>query len=343
MDKGLKFKHHKVSEFYEKLTLFEKKAYLPANVLKNLQVFFESYKDVVEKNKNDIESVVWIFLDFLDLIKSQLHNPYVFEAFHQMIRKPYDYHHFGTSFLKPLVDFENSYILGLDNLKKIRELLNKKESVVLFANHQIEADPQALYIMLEKHNMQDLSEKLIMVAGERVITDPVAVPFSLGCNLLCIYSKRYIDHPPEKKNEKQLHNSKTMKLMGKILSEGGHCIYVAPSGGRDRPDENGVVKPALFDPQSIEMFYLMARHSHQKTHFFPLALSTYTILPPPENVQKELGEHRITRGGAIRLSFGDEILNESLPSLKDDDKRLQRKAKSDYIYNLVYNDYNKLV
>ncbi len=50
---------------------------------------------------------------------------------------------------------------------------------------------------------------MIFVAGERVITDPLAVPASMGRNLLCIYSKRYIDHPPELKSEKQLHNKRT--------------------------------------------------------------------------------------------------------------------------------------
>ena len=31
--------------------------------------------------------------------------------------------------------------------------------------------------------------------------------------------------------------------MGELLSEGGKCIYVAPSGGRDRADANGAVIP----------------------------------------------------------------------------------------------------
>ncbi len=100
---------------------------------------------------------------------------------------------------------------------------------------------------------------MIFVAGERVITDPLAVPFSMGRNLLCIFSKRYIDHPPEQKMKKQLHNKRTMELMSELLSEGGKAIYVAPSGGRDRPNADGVVEIAPFDPQSIEMFYLMAR------------------------------------------------------------------------------------
>ena len=60
----------------------------------------------------------------------------------------------------------------------------------------------ALSVLLDDH-YPGFAEKMIFVAGERVITDPVAIPFSLGRHLLCIYSKRYIDHPPEKKVEKQ--------------------------------------------------------------------------------------------------------------------------------------------
>jgi glycerol-3-phosphate O-acyltransferase len=34
-----------------------------------------------------------------------------------------------------------------------------------------------------------------------VITDPLAIPFSMGCDLICIYSKKYIDVIPEKREE----------------------------------------------------------------------------------------------------------------------------------------------
>ena len=36
---------------------------------------------------------------------------------------------------------------------------------------------------------------MIMVAGDRVTTDVVAVPFSKGRNLLCIFSKKHIENP----------------------------------------------------------------------------------------------------------------------------------------------------
>ena len=34
----------------------------------------------------------------------------------------------------------------------------------------------------------------------------MAMPFSMGRNLLCIYSKRHLGHPPEQRAAKQKHN-----------------------------------------------------------------------------------------------------------------------------------------
>ncbi len=55
---------------------------------------------------------------------------------------------------------------------------------------QTEADPQVTSLLFEKEGFQDLSERLISVAGHRVTTDPVCMPFRMGRNLLCIYSKK---------------------------------------------------------------------------------------------------------------------------------------------------------
>lgn len=342
MEKNSKSKKYQVSEFLDKLSIYEKEGWIPKGVLAKLGHFFSGYKEAVEDNNQDITDYVWIFLDYLDLVKTQIQTPFSFEPYHQMVRTPYDHYQFGINFFKPLVHLENSTLVGKDTLTEIQKHLNQNHNVILFANHQIEADPQAISILLEIY-AKDLISRLIFVAGERVIIDPLAVPFSLGCNLLCIYSKRYIDHPPEKKTFKQHHNSNTMKLMKTLLDEGGHCIYVAPSGGRDRPDEDGIVHPAPFDPQSIEMFYLMARHAAKPTFFYPLALSTYSILPPPETIQTEVGEHRKTQTSAIHLAFGKQLDMEHFPNSDIKDKHLRRKARADYIYNLVCEDYNKLL
>jgi hypothetical protein len=60
--------------------------------------------------------------------------------------------------------------------------------------------------MLEKLGMAALASKVVFVAGHRVTTDPLAIPFSMGCNLLCIFSKKYMEEPPELKAAKQQQN-----------------------------------------------------------------------------------------------------------------------------------------
>ena len=77
--------------------------------------------------------------------------------------------------------------------------------------------------------------------------------------------------------------------MAELLSDGGRCIYVAPAGGRDRLNAAGEVDVAPFDGQSIEMFHLMARRAARPTRFYPMALATYHLLPPPEVIEIHIG------------------------------------------------------
>lgn len=314
---------------------------LPKKVHDILISFYKSYKKSLEAHHVESRHADTIFNTFLDQVVKQLKHPFNFEPYHQAIRKPFDYTKFGLDFLRPLVDLGNSTLLGMDNLNRIAHQLSKGDNVILFANHQIEADPQAIHLLLENSHQQ-IAEKMIFVAGERVTTDPLAVPFSMGCNLLCIYSKRYIDHPPELKLKKQLHNKKTMELMSQLLSEGGKIIYVAPSGGRDRKNVHGVVEIAQFDAQSIEMFYLMAKKSKHPTHFYPLALSTYDLLPPPDTVQIELGETRNVARDAIHVAFGAEIDMQHYPGCDFENKHARRQARADHIWHLVNTDYKRL-
>jgi glycerol-3-phosphate O-acyltransferase len=164
----------------------------------------------------------------------------------------------------------------------------------------------------------------------------------MGRNLLCIYSKKYVENDPETKADKLLHNQRTMKLMSQLLSEGGKCIYVAPSGGRDRQGPDGKIEVAFFDPQSIEMFWLMAKKANHPTHFYPLALSTYDLLPPPERVEKQLGESRVTKATPIGLAFGPEIDMENFPGSDQRDKKVKRQKRAQFIWETVNKDYEAL-
>ena len=301
--------------------------------------FYTGYLEALVKNHIDPKVYEPVFLAFLERLKEQVHSPFPFEPYHKHIRKPFDYYQFGLDFMKPLIDLTSSSVTGHAELKEISAKLKQGENVIFLANHQIEADPQALSILLEDR-YKELAEEMISVAGERVLTDPLAAPFSMGRNLLCIYSKRYIDHPPERKTEKQTHNKKTMELMSQLLSEGGHSIYVAPSGGRDRLNTEGVPSVAKFDPQSIEMFYLMARKASKPTSFYPMALSTYHILPPPKTIQTEIGEARQVGRGGIHLWVGPQIQMDSFPGASaEPDKKKRRELRAEYIWNMVNTAY----
>ncbi len=327
-------------DFFNKLQQYFDEGCLPEKYRDILFEFYRCYKETLEEHHIDVAPYVSIFLDFLDLVKDQIQSPYAFLPYHQQILSPFNYYSFGVEFIRPLVDKTLSTVRGLDHLAEANTFLQKGGNVVFLANHQIEADPQAISILIEEHCPR-LAQEMIFVAGERVVTDPLAIPFSMGRNLLCIYSKRYIDHPPEQKRAKQMHNKKTMELMSELLSQGGHAIYVAPSGGRDRANAEGKVEVAPFDPNSIEMFYLMTQKAKQPTCFYPMALSTYDLLPPPQTIQVELGEKRQTKRGDIHLAIGPKIDMERFPGHEEADKHIRRQLRADYICSLVKQEYSQ--
>lgn len=328
-------------EFLKRVELYQNQGELSSKIADLLRGLFFCYRNAMQDHKKSIQPHLPLFFEFLEEVKKQERDPSIFEPYHKKVTSPYNYQKFGIDFIKPLICLEESYVHGVSHIQEIARHIKEGHNVILFANHQIEPDPQVMTILLEPI-AKELIDSLIFVAGERVLTDPIAIPFSLGCNLLCIYSKRYIDSPPEKKEQKQSHNAKTMKIMKSLLDEGGKCIYVAPSGGRDRPSEDGSIRPAAFDPQSIEMFYLISKHAKSPTFFYPLALSTYPLLPPPNTIQKELGEKRLAQVAPIHMAIGPQIAMDGAPMDQEPDKHLRRTLRASYIYDLMCKEYEAL-
>lgn len=331
----------KARSFHDALEQYRKEGSIPEKYVGLLKGFFTDYKASLAGTGASQEEVGNRFSTFLEHVRTQCIEPYIFQPFHAAVKAPFNYYQFGVDFFKPLIDVPHSTIVGMEIIEEIVRSLRRGENAIFFANHQSEADPQAMSVLLDEH-FPHFAENLIFVAGERVITDPLAVPLSLGRNLLCIYSKRYIDQPPELKVKKQHHNRRTMELMSELLSEGGKAIYVAPSGGRDRANKRGHVKVAPFDAQSIEMFYLMAQRAASPTFFYPLALKTHQLLPPPETIQMELGEERKAKRSALALGFGPKIDMERFPGHDAPHKRERREARAQYIWSQVHALYQEL-
>lgn len=326
-----------MDRFFLKLNEGVEKGLISSKFNRLIQDFYESYIQAIptSSNRNKCEE---LFELLIQLVLEQVKKPHSFSIFHSSLRQPFDYYQFGLDFIRPFIDFHRSKIWGNKALKSIQEQLEKGENVILLANHQTEPDPQIISLLLEPIAPK-LAEEMVFVAGHRVITDPMAIPMSLGRNLLCIYSKKHIAHPPEEKEGKILHNQRTLKQMQELLNEGSYCVYVAPSGGRDRRNAQGEIEVAPFDPQSLELFWLIGQQSKQPTHFYPLSLKTYDLMPPPKSIEKELGEKRTISYTPVYLFFGDEIDMEHFPGSDNKDKKLKRTKRADFIWRQVCQNY----
>ena len=60
---------------------------------------------------------------------------------------------------------------------------------------------------------------------------------------------------------------------------------------------------------------LLYSYSIQPMHFFPMAMYTHTLVPPPKEVSTELGETRSAKRGAVSIDILDET--DGLGGLKD--------------------------
>lgn len=306
-----------------------------------MQQFRQDYARAASLSGLPIQEINGLLNVYFSKVEENNRSPFAFDLFHRAVETPFDYYQFGLDFIAPLVNFKGSSISGLEQIHRIEQQLNDHENVIFLANHQTEPDPQLIDLVLGTV-APELGKKIIFVAGHRVIEDPLAIPLSLGRNLLCIYSKRHIENPPEDKLKKILHNQRTLKTMEQLLSEGGKVIYVAPSGGRDRPNDRGRVEVAPFDPQSIELFSLIAKQAKTKTHFYPMALFTYPILPPPNELKKELGEERKPGYSPVHLSIlpeinFDDLVSEKLP------KQEMRETRARLIWEQVNDAYQRFL
>ncbi len=329
-------------DFLSMLESFESQGRLSTVSVSTLRGFYSSYINAARHNGFSLEAAKKNLRTFVERLIALTKDPYAFPLYHRAIREPFDYFHFSLEFLRPLIQMERSTVKGIEHVHLIERYLDKKENVIFLANHQTEPDATIINMMLEKGHPH-LVKDLIYVAGHRVVHDPMAIPMSMGCNLLCIWSKRHIENPPELKAKKLEHNQRTIRTMQQLLNEGGKAIYVAPSGGRDRPNAEGELHVAPFDASSTEMFLFCAQHAAKPTHIFPMALYTYHLMPPPDMIVKELGEPRYTNASPVHIHIGPEIDTAALMAdSQGGDRRAQREWRSNKIYEIVCELYNNL-
>ncbi|XP_058069789.1 glycerol-3-phosphate acyltransferase ATS11, chloroplastic-like [Magnolia sinica] len=75
-----------------------------------------------------------------------------------------------------------------------------------------------------------LAEKMTYVAGDRVVTDPVCKPFSMGRNLVCVYSKKHMHDILELAEMKKKANTLSLKEMALLFKVYLLCLIPFLSG-----------------------------------------------------------------------------------------------------------------
>ncbi|GFR48340.1 hypothetical protein Agub_g10227 [Astrephomene gubernaculifera] len=313
---------------------------MPAQLEPAWEYFFDNYKKAVLNSGVsgvDEKLVAQVQTTILDNVLLQAVQPYTFPSFHTRITEPYNYYEFGQRYVATLVDFNNSLLGHRERWDRVQELLDQKHNVVLLANHQTEADPGVFAHMLSTTHPK-LATDVIYVAGDRVVTDPMCKPFSMGRNLFCVHSKKHIDDVPELKASKMETNRKTLVAMQRKLNEGGTLIWIAPSGGRDRPNANDEWVPDTFDPAAVELMRSLVQRAKQPGHLFPMAMFSFPIMPPPKTVDKSIGERRLTNFSGVGISLCEELDIAAINS-GSEDKEVQQRALAAAAHAAVKSSY----
>ncbi|CDJ63053.1 glycerol-3-phosphate acyltransferase, putative [Eimeria necatrix] len=256
-------------------------------------------------------------------------SSYVFSAFSAAQKSPMDFTEWSLSIWEPLIDLENSKLhVSEETLLRLSRHLRSGGNAVLLSNHQTEPDPLLARLLFRKRGFNDLYEALTAVAGYRVRSDLLSVPFSMSCDMICVHSKKHLSSGADGLEQQRRENVQAMQALQHLLEKGGSLIWVAPSGGRDRANQQGVyAQPDPFDAKTVQTFSLFAKRardsSGHKTLFFPMAVYTAPICPPPKEVAKELGETRSCNYSPIGLAIGEPLeadLSSSLLTAKAEEQ-----------------------
>ncbi|VWU49739.1 glycerol-3-phosphate 1-O-acyltransferase, putative [Hepatocystis sp. ex Piliocolobus tephrosceles] len=294
--------------------------------------FLKQYYKEIKKHKTCTpQTFVYNYLTFFNAFKK--YRNYIFDNLHKYDLSLYNW---SLDFWLPLINQKASKFIGIPNITKIKNWLKNNENVFILSNHHIETDANIIKMFFHTNNAEDIAKNIIFIGGHKIRNDPLSKPFSVATNLLCIYSKKYIDYPPHLKEEKTAFNLKSLNTLNNLLSKGKQIIWFAPHGGRDRKRTNESIPIGSFDKKIIQMFLIFAKRSKIKTHFVGMALNTYNICPPPNSIDvDEIEKQRTCSYSPIGINLGEDML-----------EIYSEKNKNDIttnFYNYVNNLYKQII
>lgn len=282
---------------------------VPAALAKESVEFQQSYKAALMKSPRAPDAdkeASEVMAAITERVLVQFKDPYTFPSKHMKIQQPFDYYAMLQRFSGNLINFDASYVGHAERILDMKQAIARGENVLLLANHQSEADP-GVWAWMTNELAPSLASDIFYVAGDRVVLDSLAKPFSMGRNLICVHSKRHQEDDPALKAAKMATNQKSVRELRALFKEGGAIVWVAPSGGRDRKDASGEYAPAAFDAAAVVLLRRMMDASDKPGHAYPMAMASAEICPPPARVEKALGEQREVNFHGVGISIGEEL------------------------------------
>ncbi|KAL0368027.1 UNVERIFIED_CONTAM: Glycerol-3-phosphate acyltransferase, chloroplastic [Sesamum calycinum] len=98
---------------------------------------------------------------------------------------------------------------------------------------------------------------------------------------------------------------------------------------------------APFDASSVDNMRRLVEHAGVPGHIYPLAILCYDVMPPPAQVEKEIGEKRVISFHGVGLSVAPEISYQEITATLEDPEEA-KDAFSELLYYSVCEQYNVL-
>uniref|UniRef100_A0A2N9FXY2 Uncharacterized protein n=1 Tax=Fagus sylvatica TaxID=28930 RepID=A0A2N9FXY2_FAGSY len=98
---------------------------------------------------------------------------------------------------------------------------------------------------------------------------------------------------------------------------------------------------APFDTSSVDNMRRLVEHSGTPGHIYPMALLGHNIMPPPLEVEKEIGEKRFIAFHGVGLSVSPGISFSEISTACENPEEA-KEAYTQALYNVVTEQYNVL-
>lgn len=141
----------------------------------------------------------------------------------------------STYIVRKLTDLFSTklQIRGQDNLKKIRESLNRGKSTIILANHSSHADHPLIVKSLKESGYKDLSDRIIFIAGMKVKNEFLGKCFSDAFAHILVSTPEKGEVSEEERRKAQMINFKGFSEINRLMNK-GHLFVLYAEGTRSR-------------------------------------------------------------------------------------------------------------